>query len=410
MEAIWKVLIADDEPIIREGIREAVDWPALGMEVIAEAEDGEEALELALAHEAHILLVDLNMPIMNGMTLMKRVRERLPGSKIVIITGHDEFAYAQEAIRLQVEDYILKPANPEQLTRVMAHVRGRLESEAKQSEYLKMASEQITKNFSLIRERFCLEWIEGNLTDAEIVEQLQFLGLPAVAPDMIVVVRWPEGSGNRAVWKESDRQLFLFAIENIVAELLAPYRNAMFRDAAGWIVVSLWGKAPETLFAGIEQAVRSYLNISVQLQFQETNGGLTDIAAVYRECKQNVYQESRLSPIVRRAYRHIRESYADREFSLEALACSLQVSPVYLSRIIRQELGTSFVNLLTQMRMEKAVRLLNASDLQINEIAELVGYDTQHYFSTAFKKAIGVSPNRYRRGAAFCDDDPEKAT
>lgn len=109
----WKVMIADDEGIIREGIRQCVDWDSLGMTVVAEAEDGEEALELAVQHSIHIALVDLNMPIMHGMELMKRLREQLPGCKIIVITGHDEFSYAQESIRLQVNDYILETSRAE---------------------------------------------------------------------------------------------------------------------------------------------------------------------------------------------------------------------------------------------------------------------------------------------------------
>lgn len=100
----WKVLIADDESIIREGIRETINWEEFQMEVVAEAEDGEEALELALRHGVHVLFVDLNMPIMDGITLMKHIRKKLSKCRIVVVTGHDEFTYAQEAIRLQVDD------------------------------------------------------------------------------------------------------------------------------------------------------------------------------------------------------------------------------------------------------------------------------------------------------------------
>ncbi|GAA3333859.1 hypothetical protein GCM10020331_099570 [Ectobacillus funiculus] len=146
----WKVLIADDEPIIREGIREAINWEALQMEVVAEAEDGEEALELALEHSVDILLADLNMPIMNGITLIKNLREKRPQCKIVIITGHDEFTYAQEAVRLHVTDYILKPANPEQLKNLLKNIRQELEDTIQQNEYLKKwQKHKLQKNFSV---------------------------------------------------------------------------------------------------------------------------------------------------------------------------------------------------------------------------------------------------------------------
>lgn len=151
----WKVMIADDEDIIREGIKQCVDWEGLGLQVVAEAEDGEEALELALHHTVHIALVDLNMPIMHGIELMKRLREQLPGCKIIVITGHDEFVFAQESIRLQVNDYILKPAEPKQLMQVLRGVRDELNAVRERNQHLQQASRQISKNFPLLRERFC---------------------------------------------------------------------------------------------------------------------------------------------------------------------------------------------------------------------------------------------------------------
>ncbi len=400
----WKVLIADDEPIIREGIRDAVDWPSLGMEVAAEAEDGEEALELALHHRVHVLLVDLNMPIMNGIKLMKRIREELPSCRIVIITGHDEFAYAQEAIRLNVDDYILKPADPNQLRQVLDNVRRGLETAEKQLKHLEHASEQITKSLPLLRERFCLEWIEGNMAEEEVMEQLQFLQLPVYSPVQLGVIRWPEFFANQPLVKESDRQLFLFAIENIVGEILEPFKKVIFRDETGLIVVCLWEHASEEIVSEMERAIQTYLKISVNMYFDLLEGGLTGISDVYKHCRAMVYKETQISPIARRARQYIREHFVDKELTLEAAANSLQVSSVYLSRLIKQELGATFVSLVTQMRINKAIQLLNSTDLPIHEVAEQVGYDTQHYFSTAFKKWVGVSPIQYRKGAAFPEE------
>lgn len=407
LDSYWKVLIADDEHIIREGIRDSVPWPDLNMTVCGEAEDGEEALELALKHKIHIALVDLNMPIMNGITFMKELREQLPECRIIIISGHDEFSYAQEAIRLGVDDYILKPANSEQLQSVLARIEQELVQVQRQEEQLEQASKQIVKNFPLLRERFCLEWIEGTLAEEEVMEQLHFLQLPSLSPSMLGVVRWPELNANVPLRKENDRQLFLFAIENMISEMLSMYNKTLFRDHSGFIVVIVWGVIPETLISDMQQAIQSYLKITIHLQLLPVTQGLCSIPEVYRLCKSNLYKETQMSPIVRRAKDYIRESYKDSGMSLESFANSMQVSPVYLSRIIKQEIGTSFVSLVTQERMAKAVQLLSSTDLPISEIAERVGYDTQHYFSTAFKKAIGVSPNQYRKGAAFQEVNKE---
>jgi len=399
----WKVLIADDEAIIREGIREAVRWEEQGMEVAAEAEDGEEALELALRHKIDLLLVDLNMPIMNGIELMKEIRKTLPDCKIVVITGHDEFGYAQESIRLQVSDYLLKPVNPVQLGELIGKLRIELESEEKQRRHMELASRQMQKNYPLLRERFFLEWIGDGLTEGEIVEQLRFLKLPEAPPDKLIAVRWPELIANEPLTGERDRQLMLFAIENIAGEWLEPFERVIFRDQAGLIVICVWGTVPDELLSRIENSVQQYLKLSVYVHAEPVSGGLSALSDAYRACKAEVFKESRLSPIVRRARQALRERFADPEITLEKLALELKVSPVYLSRMIKQELGVSFVALLTRMRIKKAIELLGATDMPIHEIAASVGYESQHYFSTAFKKTVGVSPNQYRRGAAFAD-------
>jgi two-component system response regulator YesN len=221
----WKVLIADDEPIIRDGIKEAVDWSSRMMEVVAEAEDGEEALELALRHRVDVMLVDLNMPIIHGLALIEKIRESIPECRIVIITGHDEFRYAQEAIRLNVDDYILKPASPSQLNKVLKNVQSALELSRKQQEHLELASRQIVKNLSVLRERFCSDWIEGGLSEAEIEEQLRFLQLPPAPPNSVAVFRWADANQERSVISEKDRQLYLYAMDGCSASSCAIRRG-----------------------------------------------------------------------------------------------------------------------------------------------------------------------------------------
>lgn len=403
-ETHWRVLIADDECIIREGIRDSVDWESLRLTVVAEAEDGEEALEKAIQHDVHIMLVDLNMPIMDGIELMKQVRERLPNCKIVIITGHDEFAYAQKAIRLQVKDYILKPANPAQLEKVLRQVRGELEEEASKQQQWQQASQQLSRSYPLLRERFCQQWLDGGMTADEIAEQLRFLQLPDACPDWLGVIRLPEPTASPALFKEDERQLYGFAVENIAAEVLAPYPKTIFRDPFGLIVVLLWDVEAEADFHRIETLVRTHLKIAAEVYLAEGAGDVLELPSIYRKAKSAVNKESAVSPLVRRAKQYMLEHFGDSGLTLEAMAQALQTSPAYLSRMIKQELGTTFNSYLTQLRIRRASRLLISTELTVAEIAEQVGYETQHYFSTAFKRATGLSPLQYRKGAFEHED------
>lgn len=405
----WKVLLADDEPIIRHGIRGSIDWEQLQMEVAGEAEDGEEALLAALHLQADIILVDLNMPIMNGIALIRELRVRLPECRVIIVTGHEEFSYAQEAIRLNVDDYVLKPINVAQLTGVLTQVRKQLEERRQLQEHFDMANRQIAKNVTLLRERFCLEWLEGERDEGQLLEQLRFLKLPACAPLTLGLIRWSETVLGRPVSTENDRQLFLFAIENIAGEILGGHSHVIFRDRSGHIVLFVWDILAEETVVLLEASITRYLKITTVQRFVSVDG-LAGIPAAYQAARQGVYRDTPMSPIVRRGKQLAQEQYANPELSLELVADRLQVSPVYFGRVFKQEMGVSFLAFLSRIRINRAIQLLHATDLTIHDIASQVGYLTQHYFSTSFKKHMGVSPNQYRRGglSAVPGEETEK--
>src|SRR5512139_3714945 len=111
----YKVFFVEDEIITREGIRDNVDWQASGFEFCGEAADGEIALPLLRTAQPDVLITDIKMPFMDGLQLSKIIRERMPWIKIIILSGHDEFEYAQKAISLGVNDYLLKPVTAQKL-------------------------------------------------------------------------------------------------------------------------------------------------------------------------------------------------------------------------------------------------------------------------------------------------------
>ena len=101
-----KVMIVEDEELILQGIRNIVDWEALGLNVVHMAHDGVEALEMWEREPVHIVVTDISMPQMDGLTLLRKIREKEEQVRFIILTGFDEFAYAREAVRLDVENYI----------------------------------------------------------------------------------------------------------------------------------------------------------------------------------------------------------------------------------------------------------------------------------------------------------------
>ncbi|MEM5594066.1 AraC family transcriptional regulator [Niallia circulans] len=141
----------------------------------------------------------------------------------------------------------------------------------------------------------------------------------------------------------------------------------------------------------MEESIRKELKMSIATYINNNEVDYKHLFSLYKICKEMIQQEMNISPIVRRAKSIIDHQYADSSLSLEKVAITLQVSPVYLSRLMKQELKVSFVQLLTTKRMKQAIYLLQSTDYPIITISQLVGYETQHYFSTAFKKIMGVS-------------------
>ncbi len=122
-----KVMIVEDEELILQGIRNILDWEALGLDVVHMAHDGTEALQMWEKEPVHIVVTDISMPEMDGLTLLRKIREKEEQVCFIILTGYDEFDYAREAIRLGVENYILKPINEEELERQLRETAQKLE-------------------------------------------------------------------------------------------------------------------------------------------------------------------------------------------------------------------------------------------------------------------------------------------
>ena len=122
-----KVMLVEDEEFILQGILCINDWAAMDMEVIHMAHNGQEALEKFKENPVDIVVTDVEMPLMNGLELIREIREISPRTRCLILSGYDEFEYAQTALRLDVDEYILKPINEEQLGEALRHAAKRLD-------------------------------------------------------------------------------------------------------------------------------------------------------------------------------------------------------------------------------------------------------------------------------------------
>ncbi|TBL75350.1 response regulator [Paenibacillus thalictri] len=138
---MYKVIIVEDEWLVREGLKTTIAWEQIGCELAGEAEDGMEALELIGREHFDIVLSDIRMPALDGIGLAERLSTEYPHIKVVFLTGYDDFIYAQKAVKLGAADFVLKPTNPDELIEVLAGVVSKLDDERsrlKQAERLEL--------------------------------------------------------------------------------------------------------------------------------------------------------------------------------------------------------------------------------------------------------------------------------
>ena len=401
---MWKVLIADDEPKIRRGLRNAIERARTDMKVVAEAEDGEAALALARQERPDILMIDVRMPFLNGLELIEKINGENRDCIIIVVSGHDEFEYAQRALRLKVFEYVLKPVPQEVLEGVLGRAAEALAGSRRQREYLLWAQDQLERNLPLLREQFLRDWLRGRLSPVELAEQARFLDVPTSGPAALAVIHVVDRAVATAPSEERERRLALYAVRSAVQECFARFAPLwVFGDERDDIVALCacgGGKDWVEAAARIEsRVVPSLCQALIVVQAAVTDAAL-GVPEAYEALSAEVAERGSHRALVVTAQRYIDAHFAEPSLDLEEVASTARISPGYLSRLLKLETGFSFVDYLARVRINKAVQIMSDPAVKVYEVAEAVGYQSQHYFSRAFKRVFGRPPVEYRQGGA----------
>lgn len=172
-----KVFLVEDEIVIRNGIKNSIEWKKEGYEFVGEASDGELAYPLILKTRPDILITDIRMPFMDGLELSRLVKQELPDIKILILSGYDEFEYAKKAIKLRVAEYLLKPISSAKLLEVMKEMTSSIYREREERELLKKYEEDMQENRQYEKAEFLTRVMSQNLSVPEILEQGKQVGI-----------------------------------------------------------------------------------------------------------------------------------------------------------------------------------------------------------------------------------------
>ncbi len=218
---MYTVLVAEDEFEVREAIVSGTDWAGLGFRVTDSAENGQEAWELFAKGAPDLLLTDIRMPFMDGLQLAERVKRHYPGTRVVILSGYDEFEYAQRALKLSVDEYVLKPFSSGDLAHVLAKVRTVLDEEAAEKRDVEQLREHYRRSLPVLRENFLATLMTRPLKRRELEEKSALYDIQLTGVSFQVAVVSLDAAAPRPSTISEDQELLLFASLNIAEEIAA---------------------------------------------------------------------------------------------------------------------------------------------------------------------------------------------
>ncbi len=344
-----KVMIVDDDYLVRQGLIRIMPWADYGMEVIAEAGSGIDALALLERQSVDLLITDLAMPAMSGIDLMKQVKERYPRIAMVVLTFHHDFELIRDALRLGALDYITKiELEQDQMASILQRIRQRIEELTPPVEAPAPPKDAIIK---LGRELSALAWMSDEELFNQLIADVAKLQLPAVQFEQMIYIAVQEWN------KFIDSPLFKFE------------ENSKPNTWQGWVN---W--------------------------LREVRIGIHD------ERFNQVYSHEVTTSILRAAD-YIKQDLRS-EIQLPAMAEKVHMSRSYFSKCFRDIMGKTFQDYVRDLKIEHAKTLLRQTNKSIGWVAAESGYPNEKYFSKVFRETTGELPRDYRKAAAKVTDYP----
>ncbi|MDR6555255.1 response regulator [Paenibacillus qinlingensis] len=294
---MYKLVIVDDEPTVRFGLSNYVDWKAYGIEVVGEADDGDVALEVIEREKPDIVLTDVRMPNMDGIQMSNQLSGKFPHIKIVFVSGHDDAEYLKSALKVKAVDYMFKPVNLGELEIVIERLVSALNAEHHERKLIEDMQVKLIQSMPLLREKFLMSLIrEGVIYPSRVQDRIDFLGLnlPMEGAYWVIAIRIDDASEVAQTRSERDQQLLSYSVLNIVQELIE-------RDIGGYVFENQIGEFVGilrltqeddqesqlfTLAEEVRESLHNYLKISVTIGVGERIYKLASLPQSYLQAKE----------------------------------------------------------------------------------------------------------------------------
>lgn len=286
----YKIMIVDDEADVREGIASHVDWDKLHMEVVGLAENGQDALDKAENCEVDIVLTDIKMPFLDGLEMSRQFLKIHPYCKIIILTGFDEFEYAQEAIRLNAAEYVLKPVNVLELTEVLERVKGILDESIAEKKNIDSLKKSYAEALPVLKGRFLSNLLAGFYEENKLEEQMETYDIKIRGYEYYSAVLF-EITGVAGDKPSVSMELVNLSVHGIIQECFENRCGCeVVMESFGIVVIAGWEKEPVDKIISIANEVcqkcRHILDIEVTAGIGRLKHGIYELHGSFREAKE----------------------------------------------------------------------------------------------------------------------------
>lgn len=429
---MYRVLLADDEPWIIEGLKASIDWESEGFVIDRTAENGPAADQLLQEDPPDLALIDIRMPGLNGLEVIRKNKKRCPNTFFVIISGYSEFEYARAGIEMNVFGYLLKPLDEEELLALVRRIRTQLDATLATRESALIYND-LEADTGYLSKRYpagchlCLQ-VGGSIDDIPgaacrvrirpghylLISPVPFDLDEAALPSSVLGVGCMEYRGGSlyeclplleplaySFFVCTDRRIF--SAENApssvqevaalqaaitandperIASALQQLRSALSQTSVGSLIQLYSAFSGETNYSDLERIVHrcgSACNLLNELE-----------AVLFRDPASVDGNASSYTPS-----EYVREHYCE-DISFIDLCTRFSLSASAMRTQIHRETGMTFTQYLNHLRMVHASELLKSSDFSINEIAASCGFIDSLYFRKVFKRHFHVTPSEFR--------------
>lgn len=268
------VVLADDDFLVREILRDSIPWDTLGMEVIATVENGTEALSICKEKQPDILFTDIRMPFLSGLDVAVSLKECGSQTKVVFISGIQDFNYAHTALNIHADGYILKPIQLQEITEVLKKIRSSIDLERNREQFFGRMAQQLSESMPLMRESFLHNLLLGfNGDSRELEEKLNYFHLSlAVQEEAVVAVACIDDYTTLTRGREEGYKQFLnFSVKNIVMEIFQNHQAGACISIADNEFVFILNRSyssedkMQRIFAEINELLSDFKGISVSI-------------------------------------------------------------------------------------------------------------------------------------------------